>query len=428
MTSIDRNSKPDTVFLALPDGAGVNALAADLSQYRTDLTVTSNWASEVPSPRTGLAAVREVAIVIDLTNSDDAVLLLHGDGTVASNTYYVRIASGSAIFAENGGSIATVPLPGVSASEKTFLLHWSTRPEGGSSRSECYVVNLTDGVSTIVQATHAVATTDESWGLYVNGSHAVNGLDAARWRSLRVGRRFHSTAEAREDWVAQRTPPVTTQVRRDAVLVPHRKSLDLAADGAFAGPAYLWSGHAFEHGDRRLLGPLVNLRVLSPLEISKAFQDPITAWWRAAPGDPDYKIAITHLWRRPVPGKVNRAHCRLFVRQEGDGGATAEVRYRVYSIAGLPVVGQPIGPLKYHRTAAGTCTTDHADAGVEGEWLDLGALALAVDDRGFTWLAVAVDFDDDSELIEDTTARILAVCIDPYFEPPGGGALDIAEP
>lgn len=136
----------------------------------------------------------------------------------------------------------------------------------------------------------------------------------------------------------------------------------------------------------------------------------------------------TALFYRPVPGKVNRARVRIYVSQAATGEPlSAPVQWRMYSLAGLPVAGEPVGPLVYFKTATVGLEANHG-AG-EGEWVDLGALPLAVDSWGCTWLALALSVDEDSgDVLADLTyARVRAVTVDPYFEPDGGG-LDILEP
>lgn len=425
-TSINRNSKPDTVFLCLPEAAGLAACAVDVSQKRTDLTSGTNTVSEANSDRTALTCPREVTVVVDLTNAETANLVEHGaDANSANYTWRLRAAAGTILAQENGSTRVSLTVPNPSGSAQKFLIHWSVRREGTSVRSELYVRNMATGGEAHAQATHAEATTSATHDTFaINSSLKLAAM--TRFYAVRVGRRFHSTAEAREDWVTETTPPTMTQVRRAAPLVPDRATLDIASDGSFAGPAYLWSACVFEQADRRLVGPLVNLRVHDPLRITVNYLP--AAWWRTAPGDAAVRLCEALLFYRPVPLKVNRARVRLFVRQVIEiGDDTAPVRYRCYSLAGLPVVGEPVGPLVYHRTAAATCDTNHASG--QGEWLDLGALPLAIDADGFTWLAVGVEIDEtDPGLAADSSAYVVAVTIEPYFEAPDGGALDFADP
>lgn len=430
-TSIDRNSKPDTALLVLPDGAGSAALAVEASQYRNDnsLVDATTYVHETPSRRTAITYPREISLVLDLTNATVGVLLKHGEDAANSNyTYRVSVGLGGVITCrENGNVCVTGFLPGVGGTSKSYLIHWSTRAEGTSVRSELLLYNITDGGFSFSQATHAGGTTDLEWNLYLNGSAADAGpATLTRWRAARIGRRFHSTTEAKEDWLSERTPPSVSQLRRVGPLVPDRATLDLADDGSLAGPAHLWSGYSFRENDRRLVGPLLNLRVRNPLELVNTYAP--AKWYRLAPGSSVLHMPIALLWYRPVPGKVNRARVRIFTRQWIEIGAnTCEVQYRMYSMAGLPVAGEDPATLTYRYTAIAVLDTNHGSG--DGEWLDLGELPLVVDDWGCTWLALAVSFDNDSgsALASDTSAYIHAVTVEPYYRA-GDGGLDILNP
>lgn len=431
-TSIDRNSKPDTVFLCLPEGNGSSDCVTDVSQYRTDLTDNSSYVDEADSTRTALTCPREVSIVVDLANTDTAILVEHGEGAASANyTYRVRVAAGTLSVSENNTLRASVALPDISGTARKYLIHWSVRPEGASVRTELYARNLSTDAEAIAFATHAEATTSATYDtLTINGSEKLASM--TRYYAVRIGRRFHSLAEAFEDWVAERTPPAVTQTRRDAALVPDRSTLPVGDDGCAVGPAHLMAGHVFEQNDRRLVGPLVNHRVIAALDaeagalgIDNTFAP--DEWWRPAPGDTSVRLCASLRWYCPVPEKVNRARVRLFVYQSysGAGTATAEVRYRCYSMAGFPFAGEPVGPLTYHRTAEATCAVDHDTT--DGEWLDLGALPIAVDDWGCTLLAIGISFDEDSPLVADTQTVVCAVTVEPYFEP-GESGLDFVDP
>lgn len=431
--AIDSNSKPDTVLLLLPAGAGAAALAADVSQNRTALTNNTTYVSEANSARTAIDAPREVAIVVDVTSLDSGVLAQLGNG--GGYSWRVRVTgSGDAEVAEGGLLLATVGLPSLGLFAQRYLISWSEHQDtGGLVRSELAVYSIDTDEWAHAQVTHfagtASATDTLTIGAAFGGASAFSGGVAA-FHAVRVGRRYHSGAEALEDWVAATTPPTMTQVRRGAPLVPDRASLaDLAADGAYCGPAHLWAGHAFEQSDRRLVSPLVNVRVRDPMRLTYDAPSSATteAWCRLAPGSTTMYLLTPYLFYRPVPLKVNRARVRLHVRQTIEVGSdTAEVRYRVYSIAGMPVVGEPVPALSYRRTAQATCDNHHG-AAPAGEWLDLGELALEVDGWAMTWIAVGVEFDLDSPLVGDTRAYINAVTVEPYAVAQGGG-LDIVNP
>lgn len=425
-TAISTYAKPDTVLLL---DAVASDLFVDLSQNRTNLTDNTTYLSEAASIRTAFGAPREISIVVSA--SSDNVGVLAELGTVTSYSWRVKLDSGVAEVAEAGVLRASVELPGLSKSQATYLIAWSTFSDGAGIRHELAAYNFDTGEWAHDQATHGASSMSADTltvGAAFGGAAAYDGGLAAISK-LRIGRRHHSGCEAAEDFVGLTTAPTMTQVRRAAPLVPDRLSTDIAQEGGFAGPAYLWSGHAFEQADRRLVSPLVNLRINDPIRLRHdgATQATTESWYRLAPGSSSMYLLLPYLFCRSVPGKVNRAHVRLHVRQTVEiGDETAEVRYRCYSMAGLPLVGEPVPPFTYRRTAVATCAVNHGGTGA-GEWLDLGALALEIDSWGMTWLAVGVEFDEDSALVGDTRAEINAVTIEPYAIASGGG-LDIALP
>lgn len=425
---ISTYAKPDTVLL-LDQIAG--DFFVDGSQYRQNLDDNTTYVSESSSLRTAIAAPREISVVIDVAGTN--VGTVAALGTAVDYSWRIRIDTGVVEVAEGGILRASLELPEGSKSAKTYLITWSTFYDAavGGIRHELAAYSYADDVWAHAQATHwagSIFADTLTVGSSYGGADAFDGGLSAITR-FRIGKRFHSTAEAAEDFVALTTPPAMTQVRRAAPLVPDRSSLDIAQESAFAGPAYLWSGHAFEQSDRRLVSPLVNLRIHDPVSIrhDSASQATTEFWWRLAPGSTTMYLAVPYLFYRPVPGKVNRAHCRLHIRHTIEiGDETAEVRYRVYSMSGLPLVGEPVPMLTWRRTAQATCAVNHGGTG-NGEWLDLGALTLEVDSWGMTWLAVGVEFDEDSPLVGDTRTHIQAVTIEPHALASGGG-LDIALP
>jgi hypothetical protein len=426
-TAISSYAKPDTVLL-------LDAVATDpwvdLSQHRTDLADNTTYVSEASSARVALATAREIAIVVSVATGEEGILAQLGNA--GGYSWRVRISGDAVQVAENSILRASVDLPSPDKDPLAFLIHWSIHEDGLSVRSELAVYNFDADEWAHAQATHSAGTmsaTDTlTVGAGLSGASPFDGGLAAIGK-VRIGRRHHAVAEAAEDFVALTTAPTMTQVRRDAPLVPDRGTLDIADDGAFAGPAYLWSGYAFEQADRRLVSPLVNLRIRDPIQLTN---DAPTAgatesWYRLAPGSSTMYLPLPFLFCRVVPGKVNRAHVRLHVRQQIEiGTETAEVSYRAYSMAGLPLVGEPVPTFTYRRTAIATCSVNHGGTG-GGEWLDLGALALERDAWGMTWLAVGVEFDTDSPLVADTRAFINAITIEPYAIASGGG-LDIVLP
>lgn len=424
MVALNRNSKPDTrLFLDFAAGAD----EVDYSQYRTNLTNNTTYLSEANSARAALDAPRELTVVVDITSGETGVLIDHGDGVnyayridiVATNTVRCRI---------DGSTILSASLPNTTTGDRRFLISWCTRPEGASYYSELYVHNLTAGGVVWASATHSIVAADPTHTLTIGAARGgdspfAGGLD---FFYVRIGERFHSTTEQAEDWLSQTTPPAMTMTRRRAPRVLDRSTLALASDGAFVGPAHLLAGDAFQQSDRRLVGPLLNIRPTTPVNMDNGYDMPSTAWWRTAPGDSSVHMCAAHLFYVPVPDKVNRAYVRLYVRLQNAASTTAApVSFYVYSLSGLPVIGEPARPLVYYRTAAAVCSTDHGSGA--GEWLAPGAVALALDDLHATHFAVGVKVDETHAQAADTTFQVFALTFEPYFEPADDTGLDLVE-
>jgi hypothetical protein len=429
MTALNRNSKADTVFLALPAGAGVAALADDVSQYRTDLTDNTDYCFEQPSARAAITYPREISLVLDLHNTTSGTLLKHGEeGLNNDHTYRITVSGGSINCYENGNLRIDSALPGVGGGDETFLIHWSTRAEGTSVRSELYIRNLDDNSEAFVQTTHAAGTTDVNWALWVNGDDFDPGpATLTRWASLRIGKRFHSTTEAREDWVAQTTPPAITARRRAPVLTFATSDLDLAQDDYPAGPVYAMALQQARESDSRMLGPLVNLRPRRPYAESNLYMP--EEYFRYAPDTNDYHFCLRYLWHVRVPPKCNRVRARIHVQVYGFG-ALCDLKFRLYSVqpAGAPLI--PLNPFGWFAGPAVSLTADHGPTGV-GEWVDLGECKIAekpnAPHEGWTifMLGFSFNFDAGDPNESDTFFKVKAVVIEPVFVEAEDG-LDLA--
>ena len=426
MTDLHRNSKPDSVFFGDATGAGVEV---DISEQRTDLTIAGGVASESPSDRAAITYPRELAVVVGVSAGDDGVVLYHGDpGGSPDYTYRMALTFGGALqCSENGILRLSVAVPGLSATLRLVLLHWSSRQEGSTIKTEAMAWNLVTGECNIAFASHAItATTDPLWDLNVGGGGAgddpfVGTITA--FLMVRIGRRFHSTTEAREDWVSQTTPPDIEATRRRSALEFDRQDIDLANEGQLAGPSYLWSGATARDNDRRCTSPLVNLRVASTAEALTLRKVPAPAnWHRPSPFTADqgdgFVIALPHVFLRPVsPTAYQYARVRIYVRQANElGGGTIEpITYRMLSASTHPTMGNN-AELAAVTRGSDAVTSSEAHTGSDGAWLDLGELRLAVGLNGMTWLMLswAIGDGDDED---DTIVHVLAITVDPYSKP-----------
>lgn len=418
-TAISRLSKPDTLYLAEPDGAGAAALATDLSEARVNITNGTTFAYENSSARTAVDAPRAIEVVVDIASTDSGVLVQHGN----AGTYGYRLrfgGTGQIEAAQNGVLVAQVEPPSLSKSTQRYAIGWSTFEIPGGVRHEltAYCVDTDVWDFAFSETTASTTSTSDtlSIGAAAGGGSAFSG-GAAAFHKVRISSRHHSQVEVREDFVAQRTPPAVTEARRAPPLVLDRSSLLVADDGAFIGPAQLMAGASFRDSERRLIGSLVNMRTAAPMLISNTYSAP---WWRLAPGETTYRMCISYLWLSPVPPTCNRARVRIFVRQGCTGYAeSVPFKWRAYSISGLPLANandEPPMQVLAYRTATVSLEAQHAVGG--GEWVDLGALKLARDAFGLTFIALGVNIDDDapSEQADLSYAYVSAFIADPYFE------------
>lgn len=418
MTAIDPRSKPDTVLLT----TGVADYFVDESQYRTDLDDWSSYYEEPASARTAIEAPREITIHVTINTTDSGFLIDHG------GSYQIQVSAGVVSFAEGGSVWLSMTIPGLVAGDRrAVLVHWSKRPHGTGARSEGLLYNYTTGAFVHGASEHVSTTPSAADTLTL---FARNG-GVAEWTGgilgYRIGRRFHSGAEVREDWIGQRTPPAVTARRRAAYLSPDRATVEIFGEGNLAGPQYLWAGHAYRNASPRLVSPLVNMRTPSPAALNNTYSTGSVSWYRTPPGSSVYHMTIAHLFCSPVPAGVNRARVRIFVQQTTEG-AIGTTWWRMYSIANLATIDDGVAAEVWSSTTPADLFVDHgSDA---GEWIDLGDLVLRRDDLGFTWLALAHSFglDTGSPGEAATTARVKAITVEPFYEPPAPGGYDLETP
>lgn len=419
MTALPRLSKADTIVLLEPSGAGAAALATDVGQERTNLTNATTYVHESPSARAALTYPREISVVVDLNRNDIAVLVEHGNGT-GSYTYRMTVTEGAVVCAENGVSRVTGSLT-VDGVVRRYMLHWSTRPEGTSVRHELLLVNMATNTVVFSTALAAAPTTNAAWNLYVNGDGAGGGsaLPVTRYRTVRIGRRHHSTTEAWEDYISQTAPPSLTALQRTPLLTFPSSELPIAESGAFAGPAYLWAGAACRQADRRLVTALVNLQPRFPYVEANNYAP--TRYFRDAYDDDAYHLSVRYLWGAWTHPKTNKVRARVFARvHENDGlPTTAPVYLRLYSIE-----GHPNAPAKYYYTTSAVIS---AANGTLGAWVELGELPLARDAEGFTYLALAFSIGLDAGVPGEGSTRLTvrAVQIEPIYVESEGMGLDV---
>jgi len=421
-TALHRNSKSDTVLL-LDDT--VDDIFVDQGPARTNLADNTTYISETTSARAAISAPRNVAVIVDMASDDDGILLQLG--TAAVYSYRITISSGVISVAEAGVTRASVDLPEPSKSAARVLVHWSTREEGSSVVSELAVYNFDVSLWAFATATHAAATPDPAHHLTIgagaSGASAYSGGIAAV-HAVHIGRRFHATTEASEDWVGFSSPPTFDGRDRTPLLTGAATDLEIAGEGNFAGPSMLWAGAATRQAAQRCVGPLVNARPLLPAtEYVTSYP---AHFYRATPdGAAGWQWCIRYLWHGYLSPKVNVAQVRAHVRCFDLFGneVISPVRFRSFSIADLPT-GAPGPAMTYYRGPIVSVA-----APVNG-WHDLGVVRLARSTSGLSYFALGffVDATEDEGAEYSTVWQLNALTVDPYAkEIESGGFGDVED-
>lgn len=396
-------------------------LFVDHSEQRTNLDDNTTYISETTSARAAIGAPRNVAIIIDM-GSDDAGIVLQL-GTVAVYSYRLTVASDCVVTAwEAGAAVASVAMPEPGKSAVRALIHWSTRVEGSSVVSELAVYNFDAGLWAFTAATHAAATPDPAHHLTIgagaSGASTYGGGIGAI-HAVHIGRRFHATTEASEDWVLESTPPTFDGRDRSPLATGPADELAIAGEGSFAGPSLLWAGAATRQATARGVGPLVNARPRTPAtEYNTSYP---ARFYRATPdGAAGWQWCVRYLWHGYLSPQVGvarvRAHLRCF--DVFGGEAISPLRFRAFSVADLLSPG-----LTYQRGPIVSVT-----APAEG-WSDLGVVRLERDAAGLSYfvLAFKLDATEDEGAIYSSTWQLNALTVEPYSKSLAGGGVGDAE-
>lgn len=422
MTALSRVSKADLTFLCEPNGGGAASIIVDVSERRTNLTNNTTYCSEANSARTAIRTPRTVCVVVDMTTTSQRFIVHHGTSTTVYG--WTIDKSGTAVrVRENATTRVSVTVPGLTASARKVLVHWGQRDYNGSNVvSEVAVYNFVTAEWAFGSATHAAfaptATHTFTIGSSTGGLSAYDlGLTAIH--AVSVGQRFHSTTESAIDFVSLPVPPASAGRRRVPCLTGPSGELLIAGDGSFAGPSYLWALAATRDADSRLLTPLVNLLVANPYS---EVVTPTARYHRLAPGSTVYRLSTRWLWHAWPGPKCNAARVRIHVAVTGFAGV-CPVKFRLYSIANLPVGQAKPPPILAYST---TTVTIAANTGAAGVWVTLGRVRLARDDAGMTSLALALNFNDGLGDGYATNVKIRAVTVEPYSaDLSGGGQGDV---
>lgn len=425
----NRNSKADTRFLGDSD---LGDLFSDQSQWAGDLADNTTYYTSTDA-RLAVRSPRELAMVVEV-KSDDAGILLHW-GKTDGTQYIYKIAAngaGSIQFSDSGSLLALVPLPGVTGTASPYLIHWSTDydPVRETWYSELALCRLATGAWEVRWVEHAQPqATQIGWQLNVIGYGA--GLSpfsggVAAFRQIRIGCRYHSTTEAKEDWVDESTSPIVTGYAPPVELAPtsglaYEPDQDSDIGDAildpetFAGPSEWITALHSGAMRQRLYGPILN--VICPSPQATIEHPPVPANLFRQVGTSRW-AGIHHLWIRPVPippgqgglyARV-RVHVQTWVAAGAPPGTTPRLEVELRSSSSVSMEASTSTPVT-------TCTTDHTSTGI-GEWLELGELPIQVKPGfGITFLNLTVSLGLDAHTgVAYRRARIKAVTADLYVQ------------
>lgn len=418
MTALHANSKSDTVLLL---DTGVADPWTDLGPERTDLVDQTTYIEEDPSARSAIEAPRNITIKVAMQSGWSGILLYFGP-LVGTYSYQISLAASVLSFAENGILRTSVTVPGLTGSNRTVLINWSQRVEGANVIDDVAVGNLTTGEWVFGRGSHAAFTPNSAHILSIaaktGGTSAYTGLIDA-FTAVHIGRRFHSSTEAMQDWGTAATAATFDGYDRAPILTGTAATLALPAEGEFVGPSYYWAAVATRQAAQRAVGPFVNLRIRTPA-IETVTSSP-AHFFRTAPDGGGWQWCIRYLWHGYLSPKVNVAQVRIHVHAYdfGAGSDISPIRFRIYSVADLPLGGKP-SDMKYTRSPITSVTA----VDTSGVWTDLGTVTLSRAASGLSYLILGflIDATKDEGVLYSTAWELNAITVDPFgMDLDGGG-------
>lgn len=378
---LDRNSKEDTRLFVDRDGGGAAALAEDRSQWRADLTNSTTYLTSTDT-RLAIRSPREISVVISIASGDSRTILNWGNTAGTVYIYRLGFSGGVVQFGHNDATLATLAPPNLAVAARSYLLHYSTEYDvrAATYYSEMAVCDLATGTWITTRATHsqpnaAVASQQFNLSGYGAGSNLFTGGLSA-YSFVRVGGRFHSTTEAKEDWYAESSAPTVTGVQPTVELVPWSTSYftenpaeelsDAMLDaGTVAGPAEFSAALVAWAGRKRLYSPLVNLVPRAPDTLDNTYS--ATSTWLVGSG---YYGNVGMLFVVVVPkyaDRVNvRVHVQAWLAAGAPGGSAVSVSLALYRGG--------FGDSWAQGGTSSTITDNHTSSGT-GQWYSFAAFA-----------------------------------------------------
>lgn len=400
-TSLHTNSKADTRFFCDNQSGTIAGLAVDESQYRTDLTNATTYVYEDASERTTIfSGTIELRFTYD--GGESGSLLWQGADDLSEWMYWIYV-DGSAYLTvsyKNGTVTTGVQLDGGGTGEYIVLVTWYGHKLSlavWSDNDALWYEGITQTISEYSPDPAVFTIGSQGYGSddYSYGAETIS--------MVRISSRVHSREECYLDWIGTTTPATPTGTTRMAAL----PFVSQHSNGYFAGPSVLIGGAAVYHHDRRLIGPLLDVR-MDNQDVSSQWQGGGVygpdEWLRTAlkSGGSNYFFNISQLWWRPVPPAITHGRVRVMFAHWKDVMADdLSIFLRMYSLNRLPIINQiapdpPPPPIESFYVEVED--TQHGTSAGPGIWLDLGILKLARGGNPFgTYFALAVSIDEGNE-------------------------------
>ncbi len=303
----------------------------------------------------------------------------------------------------------TVPASGT----YSIAIHWSMSDDPvntGSVRSEVRVWDSTaDALIDGISWTHAAPSLSGSDIIF--GAQVSAGTNSAQVNLTGAGYLMHeigSIQTHRDRVTAAAAPSLVGDAAIDSC-VPDYAS-NFGDQTTPAGPTHALAAQAV-NANRLILGsPLVNLQWIDPDPVVWGEIAPLT-WHADDPVDGATVMSMGWLWRRPVPGVFNYAHCRLYVVSE-NASPTEEndVTLRVWSCNRNPLANSAV-PLAANYTEVVLDDINDTLSSGDGAWVDFSDLLKIsrTEDGDETWLAISIDVNGATEDTQNTFIRSVVI-------------------
>lgn len=426
----DPVAKHDTEYLANAATPTFAQLATDLTDHDQDFTdaTTYCWLSSGSASRFALSddgATIGVRVDLDNTSSGYGYSMTAG-GTVRWG--WQINGSGSLLCVIGNLVVSTIALPAVGVTADTFVIHWAMTPNvlttGASDawHSEVRIWNETEsdrvGGANFSHAEPDLTSCQVVWGARnISGSSTLGeDMHDVLWSS-----RFHSVAEAHNDWIAPDSSRSFDSSTPIEVPTPDLAS-NFGDDGEFAGPHYAMAVAGTAANALTTASPAVNLVfVESPWMTNSHLLDQY--WDDDFFGATSYDAALQYTFLRPVPAAANYLKCRLHVQlHDPEAEDDYRLNVRIYSAnrpplaGGIAQVGDPLPPQAVTYADTQQLQAEHGSGTTGGAWIDFDPIRVSrTPDREHTMLVIAWHLDDPSVHggLSNAAVRFRALSVEP---------------